>query len=107
MNVRLAAQTFSSSISNALDFLSQDLKVEEFNGSEATTHFIDTIDRAFDILNSCTPRANGYNTPLHKSTLGMQENALISTANLLHGVKTTTYRAQFDTSRIHFTRTDL
>eukprot|EP00794_Sanderia_malayensis_P008598 gene8598-9513_t len=89
MNVRLAAQTFSSSISNALDFLREDLKVDEFNGSEATTYFINAIDRAFDILNSRTPRAKGYKAPLRQSTLGMQENALISTANLLLGVKTT------------------
>ena len=55
MNVKLAAQTFSSSVVNALEFLLIDLKWSEFQGSEGTITFIRSVDMAFDILNSRTP----------------------------------------------------
>lgn len=50
MNVRLAAQTLSQSVADALSYLRQ--TNEEFNDSEATSEFISLINNAFDILNS-------------------------------------------------------
>lgn len=44
MKVRLAAQTFSSSVSKALLF-AQELKVPEFDGCGGTAKFIADVDR--------------------------------------------------------------
>lgn len=51
MNVRIAAQTFSNSVANAMLFL-KDQGVDEFQGSECTIRFIRGMDRIFDIFNS-------------------------------------------------------
>ncbi|GFR98085.1 THAP domain-containing protein 9-like protein [Elysia marginata] len=52
MNVKLAAQTLSHSVADAIDFLKEDVKLPEFQGSEATTDFIRKIDTLFDLCNS-------------------------------------------------------
>ena len=44
MNVSLAAQTLSSSVAAAIDFLRKESQVENFAGSEATTDFIRKVD---------------------------------------------------------------
>lgn len=51
MKVRLAAQTFSKSVSDALQFCST-LKLLQFEGCEATIHFIRLINDLFDIFKS-------------------------------------------------------
>lgn len=50
MNVRLAAQTLSSSVADALTYLSQNN--DEFIKAGPTSEFIKYINNAFDILNS-------------------------------------------------------
>ena len=60
MNVKLAAQTLSSSVATAIDFLRTEAALPEFEGSEHTTKFIRMIDMAFDMLNSRNPHAKGY-----------------------------------------------
>lgn len=52
MNVKLAVQTLSSSVADAIDILREDIKLPQFAGSEKTTEFIRIIDQLFDILNS-------------------------------------------------------
>ena len=52
MNVRLAAQTLSSSVADAIEFLDVSMKLPEFQDSQPTVTFTRTIDRRFDILNS-------------------------------------------------------
>jgi hypothetical protein len=64
MNVRLAAQTLSSSVANAIEFLDKSTKLPSFCNSHGTVKFIHTIDRLFDILNSRNPIAKGFKTPL-------------------------------------------
>ena len=59
MNVSLAAQTLSSSVAAAIDFLRKESQMENFAGSEATTDFIRKVDLAFDLLNSRNPLAKG------------------------------------------------
>jgi hypothetical protein len=63
MNVRLATQTLSSSVANAIEFLDVSMKRKEFQNSQPTVQFIRNIDRAFDILNSRCPWAKGYKQP--------------------------------------------
>ena len=60
MKVKLTAQTFSSSVSDALEFLKDDLKEENFKNSDATVTFIRNIESLFDLLNSRHPMMKGY-----------------------------------------------
>lgn len=52
MNVRLAAQTFSNSVADALNWLEFDLKEPQFQGSAATATFCRNVNGIFDLLNS-------------------------------------------------------
>ena len=52
MNVRIAAQTLSNSVSVSLLFLKEDLKMPEFQDVTGTAKFCNLINDAFDILNS-------------------------------------------------------
>ena len=52
MNVKLAAETLSTSVADAIENLREDKKIPEFEGSEATCKFISIIDKLFDICNS-------------------------------------------------------
>ena len=64
MKVSLAAQTLSASVASAIDFLRDEQKIPEFEGSEATTKFIRIIDKAFDMLNSGHPLAKAFKAPV-------------------------------------------
>lgn len=55
MKVALAAQTLSQSVADALEYCEKDLKLKEFQGSEAIITFIRSIDCLFDFLNSQNP----------------------------------------------------
>ena len=88
MNVKYAAQTMSESVANAIEFLREDLKSPDFKESEGTVKFIRSVDRAFDILNSRTPRASGYKSPLRSNNIGMCEKSLRETADMLLGATT-------------------
>lgn len=60
MKVNLAAQTFSSSVADAIDYCTSVLKLKKFEGSAATVKFIRVFDRLFDILNSRNPLGKGF-----------------------------------------------
>jgi hypothetical protein len=60
MKVNLAAQTFSASVADAIEFCTTNLNLKQFDGSDATVRFIRIIDRLFDLLNSRNPFAKGY-----------------------------------------------
>lgn len=64
MKVRLAVQTLSSSVADALDFCEFVLKLPQFRGAHATAQFIRIFDRLFDTLNSRSPLARSYKAPL-------------------------------------------
>ncbi len=51
MKLSIAAQTLSASVADAIDFLRDDLKMPQFQGSEATSEFIRLFDHLFDIFN--------------------------------------------------------
>ena len=78
MNVKLAAQTLSSSVATAIDFLRTEVQLPEFEGSEHTTKFIRMIDMAFDMLNSRNPHAKGYKSPV------TNENIQLGVTNVKH-----------------------
>lgn len=70
MNVRLAAQTFSSSIATALQYREEERKLEEFSGARPTAEFCTYINNIFDILN-CRNRFSQaqYNKPLSSNNI--------------------------------------
>lgn len=67
MSVRIAAETISNSVADALDFL-RNKGVEEFVGSEATTKFIRRINNVFDISNSMHENALCFKRPISPKT---------------------------------------
>ena len=69
MKVKLAAQTLSSSVAAAFEFLREDMNVSEFQGSEGTSIFVQKIDVAFVILNSSNPFAKGSKAPVNTQSL--------------------------------------
>jgi len=52
MKVRLAAQTFSSSVANALEYCSKTLNLNSFTDCNATITFCKNINNIFDFLNT-------------------------------------------------------
>ena len=64
MKVNYASQTLSQSVANAIDFCREDLKLFEFQGSEATTEFIRVFDSLFDSFNSQNPLGKRFKAPL-------------------------------------------
>ena len=88
MNVRLAAQTLSSSVANAIEFLDNALKLSAFRNSNGIVGFIRTIDKLFDMLNSRNPLGNGYKTPLKLENRSTWEVIFTSSAHYLLSLKT-------------------
>ena len=64
MKVNLAAQTFSSSVADAIEYCTTNLKLSRFQGSVATVKFIRLFDRLFDALNSRNSLAKGFKSAL-------------------------------------------
>lgn len=87
MNVALAAQTLSSSVADAINFLGSSMKLEEFIGSQPTVKFIRTIDRLFDLLNSRNPLGKGFKQPLRPETKETWEQILTKSAHYLLNLK--------------------
>lgn len=72
MKVRLASQTLSKSVSDAITFLRDDLKLDTFKHSEGTTCFLLNFNNLFDILNSRNRFAKYmYKKPLSPVTADM------------------------------------
>ena len=88
MSVKLAAQTLSSSVAGAIEFLDSSMKLDQFQGSTGTVKFIRTIDRLFDMLNSRNPMAKGFKQPLRKESEEIWKEVFINTANYLLTLRT-------------------
>lgn len=69
IKVRLAVQTFSTSVANAILFCMNDLKLDNFQGADATIEFCLRINNIFDILNTRNFLSKGtYNKSINKRT---------------------------------------
>ena len=88
MNVQLAAQTISSSVADAIEFLEKSPKFPDFEGSLGTVKFIRVIDRLFDMLNSRNPHGKGFKAPLRPHTKDTWEEILLSSAKYLLSLRT-------------------
>ena len=82
MNVRLAAQTFSSSVADALEFL-QSMEVAGFEEVNGTIKFIRVIDRLFDLLNSRSPRGRGFKSPMHRGNMHVWSSVIDNSISYL------------------------
>lgn len=68
MNVKLAAQTISKSVADAIEQLQKD-GYEEFENAEATVEFLRNFNDIFDVLNVAEKdQINGFKQPLCEST---------------------------------------
>lgn len=61
-----AKQVLSRSMADSIDYCRDDIKLEEFQGSEETSKFIRHVDRVFHRLNSNSPKGHGLNSPITK-----------------------------------------
>lgn len=69
-NVKLAVQTLSSSVADALEYLLK-MKHPDFQGCEATIKFIRILDQLFDILNTRNLFGKGFKEPLKIKNIWM------------------------------------
>ena len=63
MNVKVAAQTLSSSVADAIEFMMKSGH-PDFADAQGTIRFIRVIDQLFDLLNSRSPFGKGFKKPL-------------------------------------------
>ncbi|KAA8578776.1 hypothetical protein FQN60_016066 [Etheostoma spectabile] len=87
MKVHLAAQLFSSSVADALEYCEQELNYPQFRGCAATVQFLRTVDAAFDVLNSRNPFGKGLKAPIKPSTKGRARAILEKAESCLRGLK--------------------
>lgn len=66
MKVKLAVQTFSNSVADAIEFC-EEINLEQFLGASPTVEFIRKINHLFDILNS-----RNINAYVYKKLLNMK-----------------------------------
>lgn len=64
MNVKIAGQTLSSSVADAIEFLMVS-QHPSFLGANSTIRFIRVIDKLFDMLNSRNPNGKHFKKPLY------------------------------------------
>jgi len=86
MKVKYAAQTLSSSVATAIEFLKQNCT--EFRHSETTIKFIRVIDRLFDFMNSRNPSGKGFHEPITRNNLNALETMIIERISYLFSLKT-------------------
>jgi hypothetical protein len=82
MKVRLAAQTLSSSVGKALQFLTAN-KVQGFEDTAGTQKFKFLVDRLFDTFNSRTPKATGFKQALTIKSFRLARPFLLECRELL------------------------
>lgn len=83
MKVKYAAQTLSSSTSDALDFL-RSINNPIFLNSNATSEYCRTIDRLFDFLNSRNPYSKGFKSAIFEKNISTLESIIIPLINYLY-----------------------
>lgn len=88
MKVKIATQTLSKSVADALMYLSQDLKAAEFVDSASTANFEEHFNNIFDIFNSRNKFAKyAYKRPLSPATENFVFSSLDDMAQYIKGLK--------------------
>ena len=78
MRVHLAAQIFSKSTADALDYLQIDLNLPEFQNTAGTVALCRMMNDLFDLLNSRSPLAKGNKSPWTLSNLQEKSEKLMA-----------------------------
>ena len=99
MKVNLAAQTFSASVADAIEYCRTELKLPQFQGSEATVTFIRLFDRLFDVLNSRNPLGKGYKSALRIANKNQWYQFLEHAYCYISSLKDTTGKPMYQTRR--------
>ena len=86
VKVDLAAQAFSASVADAIEYYTNVLKLPQFQKSKATVKFIRHIDHLFDILNTRNPCAKGYEAALRTNNKGLWLPFLEEASNYIKGL---------------------
>ena len=87
MKVSLAAQVFSTSVADAIQYCNEGLKLPQFRGCEATVQFIRHVDSTFDVLNSRNPLGKGFKAPMRKTNNERTQKILAESREFLLGLK--------------------
>ncbi|GBM01114.1 DNA transposase THAP9 [Araneus ventricosus] len=87
MKVKLAAQLFSSSVADAIDYCHNKLKLQDFIGSEATVEFLRLINTLFDVLNSRSIRQHGYKKAVSKQNADLYLQFMHKAKAYIQGVQ--------------------
>ena len=87
MNFKIACQTFSASVADAIEYLMQSGH-KDFKKAEGTIEFIRKIDRLFDLTNVRNPFGKGYKQHLRLSNKEVWEGTITSSINYLLDLKT-------------------
>ena len=85
--VNLAAQAFSSSVADAIQYCTNVLNLPQFQDSEATVQFIRLFDHPFDILNTRNPCATGFKAALHVKNKSSWDPFLDKAYNYIEGLR--------------------
>lgn len=99
MNVKLATQTFSRSVADAIDYCRDVLKLKEFEGSEATTEFIRIFDKLFDILNSKSKFGKYSKAALSSSTIESTKAFFVKAKQYIIGLSLSNGKNLVDSQR--------
>ncbi|KAE9521864.1 hypothetical protein AGLY_017746 [Aphis glycines] len=86
MKVKLAVQTLSSSVADALQYLKE--TSNDFKNCEPTIQFIRIIDEIFDFLNSRTPSGKDFKQLIHMENIIFKDNRMNSHIKYLYSLKT-------------------
>jgi hypothetical protein len=86
LQVALAAQTLSSSVAKALEFV-HSLGIPDFNDVQGTVSFVRMIDQLFDILNSRTPTGKGFKQPITRRNFAQVSAFLDRAATFIANLK--------------------
>ena len=97
MKVNLAAQGFSSSVADALEYCANILKLKQCIGCDATVKFLRTIDHLFDILKSRNPFAKGFKSALRAANRAVWYPFLEVASNYILELKSSTGQLMYHT----------
>lgn len=92
MKVKLATQIFSESVAVALDFCREDLKLEEFQGSAATSRLCRMLNTTCDLLNSRGLSTNTLKSAINQNNAEEILKAAKQCINYIASLKTTNGR---------------
>lgn len=86
IKVKYAANTFSASVANAIDFLKQE-GLDDFEDSDETVTFIRAVDQLFDFLNSRNPFGKNFKQPITVQNWSYLQKTIKEKLNYLFSLK--------------------